>query len=69
MALRAFSSPYFSLGYLCYFGGSTTFGQIVRQSPRPYNRDTLVTGFSEQVLGSQVPAGVYVGSDALESDL
>jgi hypothetical protein len=64
--LRTFSLPYFSLGYVCYFGGSTTFGQIVPRPLATYNRDTLVSGFSEQVPGSWVAADVYFESDALE---
>ena len=32
----------FSYGYLCYSGGSTTFGQIVRRPLATYNLETLV---------------------------
>src|SRR5882672_951792 len=59
--LRTFSLPYFSSGYLCYFGGSTTFGQIVRHPQPTYNRDTLVAGFSKRDAGSRRTAYVAAG--------
>jgi len=64
--LRTFSLPYFSSRYVCYFGGSTTFGQIVQRPHATYNRDTLVSRSLR--VGSWVvgAAEVYLGSDALE---
>ena len=58
--------PYFSSGYVCYFGGSTTFGQIVPRPHATYNRDTLVSGLSEKVPRSWVRAEVYLGPHAPE---
>ena len=64
--LRTFSLPYFSSRYVCYFGGSTTFGQIVQRPHATYNRDTLVSGLSEKVPKVVGAAEVYLGPDALE---